>query len=79
MINWKEMLEEFDDKILACTLTEEELLVEFDGSYGLSEGTPFTAWSNDWVYFPVVYDGAEWVGRAPRNICDTPTYHCGGQ
>ena len=68
-----------DDKIIACTLTEEELDSPFDPGYGGSEGKPFTAWSKDYVYFPVVYDGAEWVGRVRRDPCDEASQHHGGE
>lgn len=52
---------------------------EFDGGYGSSEGPHFTAWGEKWVYFPIVYDGAEWIGRAPRNPCDIAMAHQGGE
>ena len=35
----------------------------FDSSYGTSQGVPFILLdSHLWVYFPVVYDGCDWVG-----------------
>lgn len=64
--------------VITCTLTPEEREVVFDDGYGSIEGKPFTAWTKDWVYFPVCYDGAEWVGSAPRNPCDIATEHQGG-
>lgn len=64
---------------IKTTLTDEELIRKFDDGYGGSQGTHFTAWGKKFVYFPVVYDGAEWVGRAPRNVCDIKTPHCGGE
>ena len=64
---------------MVTTLTEEGLNKEFDDGYGGSEGEPFTAWGEKYVYFPVVYDGAEWAGSAPRNPCDEKCYHVGGQ
>jgi len=81
MANWKGLIENAadGDKIIACTLSDSELLKEFYGGYGGHEGKEFTAWSEKYVYFPVVYDGAEWVGRAPRNICDEATQHVGGE
>jgi hypothetical protein len=60
------------------TLTSAELDRAFDTGYGGEEGVPFTAWSDDWVYFPVCYDGAEWVGYVPRNPCSIKTKHWGG-
>ena len=85
MESWKEMLiaafEETGDNFnnLKTTLSKEELEVKFDSGYGASEGKPFTAWGDKYVYFPVVYDGSEWVGFAPRNICDIKTKHWGGE
>jgi len=80
MATWKERIEfaASGDKILKCTLSKEELETEFDDGFGIQEGKPFTAWSAKWVYFPAVYDGAEWVARAPRNPCDSATEHVGG-
>jgi hypothetical protein len=83
--NWYRMLketmerdgEDFDKRI--CTLSEKNLRKEFDDGYGGSEGAPFTAWGEKWVYFPIVYDGSEWVGHAPRNPCDIAMSHQGGE
>lgn len=84
--NWNEMLEErfrettkesFDD-IIECTLSKEEMDEDFDAGYGGTEGKPFLAWSKNWVYFPVCYDGAEWVGAVPRNPGDHKPVHWGG-
>ena len=81
MSNWKEMIEEAarGEKIISCTLTNEELLVEFNAGYGSHNGKEFTAWSKNYVYFPIVYDGSEWVERAPRNPCLEATRHMGGE
>ena len=49
------------DNVVSCTLTEEELCKSFNEDYGCSEGKPFTVWTKTRVYFPAVYDGAEWV------------------
>lgn len=41
-----------------------------DGDFG-EHGTycdcPFTAWTEKYVYFPLEYDGKEYIGYAPRN------------
>lgn len=87
MTTWAKELKSACDKtgddyvkvLQECTLTFEELSEEFDDGYGSSCGKPFTAWGEKYVYFPVVYDGAEWVGYAPRNPCDIATNHQGGQ
>lgn len=86
LTNWKQSIqaemnlqsETFDD-VVECTLTEEELMVEFNGGYGGSEGKPFTLWTTNRVYFPVVYDGAEWVESVSRNPDGKPTRHLGGE
>ena len=33
----------------------------------------FTAWSDNFVYFPAMYDGDYWVESVPRNPCDFRT------
>ena len=65
--------------LIACTLTDGQLDTPFDSGFGGIEGKPFTAWTENRVYFPVVYDGAEWVGSVPRNPCDEATEHQGGE
>ncbi len=81
MATWRKLINDIlgEDVLISNTLTEDEMDVEFDDSYGGSEGKPFTAWSETRVYFPVVYDGAEWVDWVPRNPCDEATGHCGGE
>ena len=64
---------------MVCTLDDAGLDKEFHDGYGGSEGPAFTAWGEKWVYFPIVYDGAEWVGHAPRNPCDIAMEHQGGE
>lgn len=53
--------------------------VEFDDGYGGHNGPRFTVWTKKRVYFPVVYDGAEWVSSVPRDPCDECTAHVGGE
>jgi len=72
MTSWADMLKEAckrdgeDFLALICTLTREQMAMKFDAGYGGTNGAPFTAWGKEWVYFPICYDGAEWVGQAPR-------------
>jgi hypothetical protein len=47
----------------------------FDDGFGSREGEPFTAWSENWVYFPKEYDGLEEVCAVRRNPCDIRTEH----
>ena len=77
---WRKLFNELSDKepLLVNTLTEEEMDVEFDGGFGLVKGRPFTAWSENFVYFPIEYDGQESIGSAPRNPCDYVSRHQGG-
>ncbi len=83
--NWKALIEsamrEASDPgpIISCTLTEAEANVVFYDGFGTSEGKPFTAWTESRVYFPVVYDGSEWVSSVPRNPCNEASEHKGGQ
>lgn len=64
--------------VVSCTLLEKELDEEFDAGFGLPEGKPFTLWTHDRVYFPVCYDGAEWVSSVSRLPDAVPTKHVGG-
>lgn len=82
---WKTAISEALDQngekwsdVLAYTLTHEELNREFDSGYGRPNGPPFTLWTANRVYFPIMYDGSEWVGSAPRNPCDEAMRHQGG-
>lgn len=85
MSTWKELIfdemdvfnESFDD-VISCTLSDEDLNVEFDSGYGGTEGKPFTVWTSRRVYFPVCYDGSEWVGSASRDPDGIATFHQGG-
>ena len=51
---------------------------KFDPSLGSEEGEPFLLWTKKYVYFPVCYDGSEWVGSVPRNPQNTVLKHFGG-
>ena len=66
--------ETFND-VLRCTLSEEELDIEFDNGFGAAEGLPFTLWTSERVYFPKEYDGAENVECVLRNPCHHKTQH----
>lgn len=62
----------------ANTLSEAEMATEFDDGYGGEEGAPFTMWTKGYVYFPICYDGSEWVGSVARHPNGKPTRHQGG-
>lgn len=63
----------------ARAITEEQLDARFDWGFGGAEGAPFTVWTKNRVYFPAVYDGAEWVASVARNPDGKATDHIGGQ
>lgn len=83
MATWRKMLEtaRHDDAsaVVAVAPSEDVLDVEFDDGYGGSEGPPVLIWTEQRVYFPVVYDGAEWLGSAPRNPTSEGQEHVGGE
>jgi hypothetical protein len=64
--------------VVATTLTVLDMDREFYDDFGACEGRPFTLWTRRRVYFPVCYDGAEWVRSVPRDPCDEMTRHAGG-
>ena len=83
LTTWREMIREamqeyHETVVVATTLTEEQYDKEFDRGFGGVEGCSFTLWTKDRVYFPIMYDGAEYVGSAPRNPCDEACEHQGG-
>jgi hypothetical protein len=67
------------DNVVGCTLSDGELDVEFNADFGTVEGQAFMLWTKSRVYFPVVYDGSEWVSSVPRNPCEEKKQHVGGQ
>lgn len=85
MTNWKELLQEAmaarSETIAdleSITLTEADMGEQFDPGFGGTNGKPFTAWTAKTVYFPLCYDGAEWVGSVSRHPDGKPTCHQGG-
>jgi hypothetical protein len=83
--NWREDITEvlrqngetWDD-VESHTLTAEQLDRRFDHGYGCVDGPPFTLWTKKRVYFPICYDGAEWVASVSRVVDGVPTEHVGG-
>lgn len=78
---WAELLtmamEEHDESladIVSTTLTEGQMNRKFHPSMPPREGVPFTAWTERRVYFPVCFDGAEWVESVPRRPGDEAVY-----
>ena len=85
MANWKTMIEEemrnrgeaWSD-IVSSTLTDAEASKSFDDGFGGVGGQHFTVWTEKTVYFPVTYDGIEWVGSVSRHPDGRATPHHGG-
>jgi hypothetical protein len=85
MATWRELIsaelenagESWAD-VVWNTLTDEQLDAKFDNGYGGTEGEKFGMWTTNRVYFPLCYDGAEWVGSVPRNPQVDPLPHLGG-
>lgn len=80
--NWKTMIEEemerykdSFDNVVSCTLSDEELLVDFDSDYGAEEGESFTLWTKNRVYFSHSYDGSEFVSSVSRHPTNIPFVH----
>ena len=64
--------------VVETTLSNEGLDLEFDNGYGGEEGSYFTLWTKERVYFPCCYDGSEWAGSVPRDPCSEANEHVGG-
>lgn len=85
MTTWRALLAEAMHEakdggpVIAVAPDEAAFDVEFDRGYGLSKGPPVLAWTLEYVYFPVVYDGYEWLGHAPRNPQPEGQAHVGGE
>lgn len=65
--------------VVAIAPNDAALDVVFDPGWGGSEGPPVLIWTEERVYFPVVYDGSEWLESAPRNPVSEGQAHVGGQ
>lgn len=79
MDTWRDMINlEPGENLVAVAPGEYAIDVPFDSGYGGTEGPDFLAWSETRVFFPVCYDGAEYVGDAPRNPTDKGQSHVGG-
>ena len=75
-MNWydelqKEFIKNGDDfSEMLININEKEQKQEFDSGGGDCNGVPFTAWGVYFVYFPVGYDGSDYIGSVPRNPCN---------
>ena len=64
--------------VVAYAPDEAAFDVEFDDDYGMTEGLPVLAWTDQLVYFPVTYDGKESIASAPRYPVTLGQKHVGG-
>jgi hypothetical protein len=85
MSTWRQLITErlsdFSEDwldVVACTLDDAGLDLEFDDGFGNEEGSTFTVWTATRVYFPATYDGNEWVASVSRHPDGKPTEHVGG-
>lgn len=84
MTTWRKRFEEERENeedaspVVAVAPDEATLDVEFDAGYGGENGRPVLIWTEQRVYFPVCYDGSEWIGSAPRNPTTEGQGHVGG-
>lgn len=80
---WREMIEYVaehlgeDVSTLQVAPNDDAIDVIFDNGHGSIEGPKFLAWTTNYVYFPVDYDGFETVGSAPRNPVKDGQEHVG--
>jgi hypothetical protein len=51
----------------------------FDAGFSYYERCHFTAWGESYVYFPMTFEGAEWIGSVPRNPELCATNHFSGE
>jgi hypothetical protein len=64
--------------VIAYAPDEAAFDVAFSDGYGGTEGPGVLAWTEQRVYFPVCYDGSEWIQSAPRNPQAEGQAHVGG-
>lgn len=64
-ITWRQAIRETTIETIEKSIGD--LDISFDDDFGGENGPPFVAWTETLVLFPLCYDGAEWVGTAPRN------------
>ncbi|MGA3524187.1 hypothetical protein [Melissospora conviva] len=82
---WRDLLREAMEglgdpgPVVAYAPDEAAFGIEFSPGYGLAEGPAMLAWTATRVYFPLVDDGREWLGSAPRDPQAAGQKHLGGE
>jgi len=85
MVRWRDLIvycmseynEKWEDVVSYVPDDGKWLDYLFDDTYGFIEGEPFTLWTKGRVYFPMVFDGSEWVASISRNPDGVITKHLG--
>jgi hypothetical protein len=86
MIKWRTLLEQslidcgetMGDIVSYAPVDGKWLDYYFDDDSKQIEGESFTVWTKKRVYFPVQYNGSEWVESVSRIPDGKPTNHIGG-
>jgi hypothetical protein len=63
---------------LIGSIFDDDIDDEFEDGYGGTQGCEFQLWTTNYVYFPICYDGSEWVGSANRHVVNASLAHQGG-
>ena len=80
---WRKMIQDcMDEDDLGDSMEDicsiaGDIDVHLDAGFGIENGPPFTVWTFERVYFPVVYDGAESVRSVSRDPNRVATKHVG--
>lgn len=85
MVRWRDLIvycmseynEKWEDVVSYVPDDGKWLDYLFDDTYGSIEGEPFTLWTKGRVYFPMVFDGSEWVASISRDPDGVITKHLG--
>ncbi|WP_299501362.1 hypothetical protein [uncultured Roseobacter sp.] len=83
MATWKNLLDSEREhvgdqsRIIAVAPAELDWDRNFDDGFGDEYGQPFCAWTERRVYFPISYDGKEWIGSVSRAPDGKPLRHFG--
>ena len=74
MTTWRKLLEEefqiqndsWKNIVMMAPSDGKWLDYYFDNDSNVIEGVPFTVWTKNRVYFPLSFDGSEWVGSVSK-------------
>ena len=74
MTTWRKLLEEefqiqndsWKNIVMMAPSDGKWLDYYFDNDSNVIEGVPFTVWTKNRVYFPLSFEGPEWVGSVSK-------------